>query len=262
MQVELRRRMAQGYQFQVSYSYGRGYESNRFSFRVPRLERLDTGAEGGVTHAYKGTWVWELPFGQGRRYGGNVSTGMDRLIGGWQVHGTGRLQTGRLVDFGNVRMIGFDIEDLKDMYGVRIDGDQRVWMLPQDVIDNTVKAFSVDASSPTGYGSLGAPEGRYFAPANGPDCVETISSDYGDCGEGSIVIDAPWLKGLDLSVVKAVPISGRVRAEFRFELLNAFNWVNYTPVTGIGNNPDNYEVTGLSGTPSARIIQLVSRVTW
>ena len=262
MQLELRRRMAQGYQFQASYSYGRGYQSNRFSFRVPRVELLDTGGEGSVTHAFKGTWVWELPFGQGRRYAGNVGTGMDRLVGGWQVHGTVRVQTGRLVDFGNVRMVGFDIDDLKDMYKIRIDGDGRVWMLPQDVIDNTVKAFSVDATSLSGYGGLGAPEGRYFAPANGPDCIETISNGYGDCGERSIVLDAPWYRNMDISVVKAVPISGRVRAEFRLELLNAFNWVNYTPVTGLGNDPDDFEVTGLAGTPSARIIQLVSRVTW
>ena len=46
-------------------------------------------------------------------------------------------------------------------------------MLPQDVIDNTVKAFNVSATSPTGYGPLGPPTGRYFAPANGPDCIGT-----------------------------------------------------------------------------------------
>ena len=46
------------------------------------------------------------------------------------------------------------------------------------------------------------------------------------------------------------------------EMLNAFNWVNYNPVTGIGSDPDDYEVTGLLGTPTSRIIQLVSRITW
>ena len=45
-------------------------------------------------------------------------------------------------------------------------------MLPQDIIDNTVKAFSVSATSASGYGKLGAPTGRYLAPANGPDCIE------------------------------------------------------------------------------------------
>jgi hypothetical protein len=215
-----------------------------------------------VTHAVKGTWVWELPFGQGRRFASNVGTGMDRLVGGWQVHGTARIQSGRMVDFGNVRMVGFDAGDLQDMYKVRIDGDGRVWMLPQDVIDNTVKAFSTDASSLTGYGSLGAPTGKYFAPANGPDCIETIDDDLGDCGARSIVITGPLFRNVDVSVVKAVPIAGRVRAEFRLEMLNAFNFVNYVPVTGLGDDPDDYEVTGLNGAVTARILQIVSRVTW
>jgi hypothetical protein len=63
-------------------------------------------------------------------------------------------------------------------------------------------------------------------------------------------------------VVKAVPIAGRVRAEFRLEMLNAFNFVNYVPVTGLGDDPDDYEVTGLNGAVTARILQIVSRVTW
>jgi hypothetical protein len=33
-------------------------------------------------------------------------------------------------------------------------------------------------------------------------------------------------------------------------------------VNGIGNNPENYEVTGLTGTNTARTIQLVSRINW
>ncbi|HUF46973.1 MAG TPA: carboxypeptidase-like regulatory domain-containing protein [Vicinamibacterales bacterium] len=261
-QFELRRRMAHGFQFSGSYAYGKSYGSTRLSFRVPRLETRQTGGEGDVTHALKGTWVFELPFGQGRRYASNVGAAMERLVGGWQMHGTARFQSGRMVNFGNVRMMGFDQSDLQDFYNVRIDSAGRVTMLPQDVIDNTVKAFSVDATTLTGYGSLGAPEGRFFAPANGPDCIETIANGFGDCGAREIVITGPMFKNVDVSVVKLVPLTGRVRAEFRMEILNAFNWVNYVPVTGLGNNPDNYEVTGLNGAVTARIIQLVSRVTW
>ena len=262
VQVEVRRRMAQGFQFQASYAYGKSYDSTRYSFRVPLVDTRDTGSEGDVTHALKGTWVWELPFGQGRRFGSNVGATMDRIVGGWQIHGTARIQSGRMVDFGNVRMVGFDQGELQDMYKARIDADGRVWLLPQDVIDNTVRAFSVDATSLTGYGSQGAPAGKYFAPANGPDCIETISNGYGDCGARSIVITGPMFKLVDMSVVKAVPIAGRVRAEFRLEMLNAFNFVNYVPVTGLGTDPDDYEVTGLNGAVTARILQLVSRVTW
>ncbi len=262
LQVELRRRMSNGLLFNTSYVFGRAYDSNFYSFRVPQLSSLNDGGEGGVTHAIKGNWVYELPIGQGRRFAGNAGAVMDRIVGGWQVHGTFLLRSGQIVNFGNVRMVGFDKNDLKDMYRFRRDANGIVTMLPQDVIDNTIKAFSVSATSATGYGSLGAPEGRYFAPASGPDCFETIASDYGDCGERVIEIDSPWVKNVDLSIVKLVPLAGRVRAEFRFELLNAFNIVNFSPVTGIGNVSTSYEVTGLTGATSARVVQLVGRVTF
>ena len=55
----------------------------------------DIGGEGDVAHAVKGTFVYEIPFGQGRRFGTNMGAWMDRLIGGWQLAGTVRVQTGR-----------------------------------------------------------------------------------------------------------------------------------------------------------------------
>ena len=269
VQLELRRRMSQGLQFQTSYVYGRGYESQFYSFRKPFRERLDSGGEGGVTHAFKANWVYELPFGRGKRFFSGAGPVLGRIIGGWQIHGTARFQSGRLIDFGNVRMVGFTTDDLKKMFELRIDGNRRVWMLPQAVVDETVKAFSVSATSQTGYGALGPPSGRYFAPANGPDCIE-VAPGFGDCGSRTLVVTGPMFKNVDLSLAKMVPLVGRTRIEFRAEMLNAFNWVNFTPVTGMtefgntafGSNPNSYEVTGLTGATTSRIIQLVSRVTW
>ena len=141
LQIELRRRMADGLQFETSYVFGRGYLSDFYSFRVPRLKSLDTGGEGSVEQAFKVNWVYELPFGQGRRYGSNVGGAMDRLIGGWQIHGVARVQSGQIIDFGNVRMVGFDKSDLQGFVKVYKDAEGTVTLLPQDVIDNTVKAF-------------------------------------------------------------------------------------------------------------------------
>jgi len=263
LQVELRRRMSSGLQFQASYVFGRAYNSAFYSFRVPRVKQLDGGGEGGVTHAIKGNWVFELPFGQGRRFGGNVGRAMDLLIGGWQVHGIARFQSGQIINFGDVRMVGFDLDDLKGMYKARLDADKNVFFLPDDVIDNTIKAFATNPTSPTGYSADGPPEGRYFAPAGGPDCLETVADGYGSCGERDIFMDAPWMKNVDLSVVKAVPIAGRVRAEFRIEMLNAFNTINYNPATGVGSSTrDGFETNSLTGLTQSRIIQLVSRVSW
>jgi hypothetical protein len=263
MQVELRRRMSNGLQFNTSYVFGKGYQSDFYSFRVGRVESLDEGGEGSVTHAIKGNFVYELPIGQGRRFAGNAGPVLDRIIGGWQFAGTFLLRSGQIVNFGNVRLVGFDVNELKDMYFFRKDADGIVTMLPDDVIDNTIKAFAVSASSATGFGGGGAPTGKHFAPANGPDCIETINNGFGDCGERDIEIDGPWVKNMDLSIVKLVPIKGRVRAEFRIEMLNAFNTVNFNPVTGIGGDTrDDFEVTNLTGLTTSRVVQIVGRVTF
>jgi hypothetical protein len=133
------------------------------------------------------------------------------------------------------------------------------------VIDETVKAFNVSATSQTGYGPLGPPSGRYVAPANGPDCVEIVQSgDFGDCGTGDLVVTGPRLVWFDLSTVKRIPLGERISLEFRGEYLNAFNTPYFTPVgigTGatMGTNPDAYRVTAAD---SSRTIQIVSRISW
>jgi hypothetical protein len=261
LQLELRRRLSNGLQFDSSYVYGVATASSRYSFRRPRLMTENTGAEGNIYHALKATAVWDLPIGRGRRFGSDVSGLMDRIIGGWQVAGTARVQSGRLLDLGNVRLVGMTEKDAQDLFKLRIDNDGKVWMWPQAIIDETVKAFSTSATSATGYGSLGAPSGRYFAPANGPDCIE-IAGGFGDCGVRTLIVQGPTFHNYDLSIVKRIPIVGRVVGEFRVEALNVFNNVNFAPVVGISNDADDYEVTGLTGTNVARVVQLVSRITW
>jgi hypothetical protein len=155
-------------------------------------------------------------------------------------------------------------DDVKGFFRLRFDDTGRkVYMMPQDVIDETIKAFSVSATSPTGYGTLGAPSGRYFAPANGPDCIEVDNGDdYGECGVRSLVVTGPTFKEHDMAIAKRVDLVGRTNFEFRLEMLNVFNNANFLPVGGIGSQISSYEVTGLTGTNTSRIIQLVTRINW
>ena len=255
VQLEVRKRLSHGLQFHSSYVFGKAYVSERYSLRTPRKKVLDTGGEGGVTHAFKGTWTYELPFGQGRRFGGAVGPWMNRLIGGWSFDGIARIQSGRMLDFGNVRLFAMSKKDLQKAFKLRFDdAGKAIYMLPQDIVDNTIKAFSV---TPTGYSS-GAPEGRYIAPANNPDCIE-VAPGYGDCGINNLVVTGPRLVRFDLSTVKRVPVKGRLNFEFRAEFLNAFNHPWFTPVTGLGDDPDDYGVTqGVTGWE----VQLIWRVNW
>ena len=51
-------------------------------------------AEFDVTHRFVASYIWELPFGRGRRCGNDWSRAMDLLLGGWQVTGIHALQSG------------------------------------------------------------------------------------------------------------------------------------------------------------------------
>jgi hypothetical protein len=268
----------------------------RYGFTKPLEEIKQSGQVGNVQHALKGSWLYELPFGRDQKWGSNAGGFLNALIGGWEFDGVGRIQTGEQIDFGNVRLVGMSEDEFRKSVDLRVgptvNGVAQLYVLPQDIIDNTVKAFSTSATSASGY-TLGAPTGRYLAPANGPDCIETAPG-YGDCGVRSLVANAPRLVRFDISMVKSINIHGSVNFEFRAELLNAFNAPYYSPAsaggqpigmstlftgpggpvanfnnggtpvanTTAGASSDSFRLTGLLGDNTARIVQLVWRVRW
>ncbi len=268
VEVQFARRASRGAWFQTSYTFGKAYLTGYESLRRPPVKTLNAGGEGGVTHGMKFFGGLDLPFGKGRKFAGDAGRLLDGIIGGWQLTTTVRVQSGRLIDFGNVRLMGMSRKEFSKAYKLRFDdAGRKIYMLPQDIIDNTVKAFSVSATSPTGYGALGAPTGRYLAPANGPDCITMVDSGiygtnfgYDGCGEGELVVTGPMYKTFDVGIEKKFQIKGRTNLVFRAELLNAGNWANFAPVGTASATPGAYEVTGLADGP--RIAQLVFRFNW
>jgi hypothetical protein len=287
MQFVANRRFANGFQVRANYSVGKGYQYDFYSLRKPYLEREQTwtnssAASGNIRHAFQADWLWELPFGRGRRFASGAGGVLNRIIGDWSFMGLARLQTGRLVDFGNVRLIGMSTKDLEKAFNLRMTTDPNnnyrtlVWMLPQDIIDNTVKAFNVNA---TGYAGE-APTGRYMAPANGPDCLEEVVTStaqgsvtgYGACGAGSVVVQGPAVVRFDMTFSKQIPVVGRWKGEFQLQIFNVFNRVNFNPVTwstATGYGPavtDAYQITSQSGFGGAvdqqRTMQMAFRISW
>ena len=267
--LEFKRRSASGLTLQSSYVLGHATQSQFLSLRIDDPMLRNGGEEGDVTHALKLNLVYPLPFGRDQRFGHNVNGVVDRIIGGWQLAFNALVQSGRLLDLGNVRIVGMSKKELQDSFKVRIDDGQHVFMFPQDIIDNTFKAFSVNATSATGYGSQGPPTGRYLAPADSFDCIETIRGE-GKCGVQSVVVQGPMFQQHDLSVVKRIQLAGRVNAEFRLDALNVFDNVNFSPVSGLtattnrvsGSSQTAYETTALTGVNTSRILQVVSRIRW
>jgi hypothetical protein len=288
MQFEYRKRFSRGFSVNPSYTWSKAERKQRYSFDKP-LEWIEqAGQSGNVRHAVKANFVVEIPIGRDRRWGHDLHGFADAVIGGWSFDGVMRVQTGEVIDFGNVRMIGMTRDDLQKAIKVQQGPGGQIFILPADILENTVKAFSVSATTASGYGALGAPSGRYFAPANGPDCIETAPG-YGECGLRSITVNGPALARLDLGISKKFDLPGRFSFEFRGEMLNALNDPYFNPASGGGTplgfttttsapagpgggtpisnttaatNVDNYRLTALLGDNQSRIVQLVWRVRW
>ena len=166
----------------------------------------------------------------------------------------------------SARLVGMSLADVEKEYYVRINRETKtVSYLPDDIILNTRRAFSTSATSVTGYGSLGAPENRYFAPANGADCYQLKS---GDCAPIQNFINAPWFARFDMSVKKRFRLGGRVTGDIQFDVLNVFDAINFTPVFNPGEGATIFQVTSayldLDNTfdPGGRLGQIVWRINW
>ena len=248
---------------QGNYVFAKSFSSARVSLRAPRVHSMG----GTLRHAFKMNWAYELPIGRGKALFGGAGKWLDRVAGGWEFHGAARIQSGQVLDFGNVNLVGMTRKELQEAFKLRFDDAAKVvYLLPQEIIDNTIRAFNASATSATGYGTLGAPTGRYLAPANGSNCLQVYS---GQCAPQNVFVTGPGFVRFDLSVKKQVRITERTNFELRAEFLNAFNNVNFfTPTAAANTTPSNLQFmqvttayTDASNTqdPGGRLVQIVAR---
>lgn len=241
-QFKLERRFAKGYSILATYTW------SHFTERVFKLNPTDTEFENrlsrdDVPHRFTTSVVYELPFGQGRTWGGNSSTLVNAFIGGWSVNAIGQFQSGRPLDFGG-RNIYFDgdLNALKAKYTG--DSDAPVFDISGFYFhDAAVQTNGVDDRAK----QRGDPRirlannVRYF-----PSRIDGLRS--------------PFLKLWDISLVKQVPMGGRVRAQFNIEFLNAFNVVVFNDANTDPTNDNFGKVTSQNNLP--RDIQLGFKIVW
>jgi len=223
--------------------------------------------EPNVAHSFKINAFYEVPVGRGKRFGSDMNRWFDGVVGGWNVSTTGRMQVETLT-INNARLVGMSLDELQREYFVRIDDQKVVRMMADDIILNTQRAFSTSATSPDGYSGLGAPTGRYLAPASTPDCVRIRA---GECGEPqNIFLSAPLFTRFDLSVRKQFSLGGRRTFDIVYEVNNLFNNINFTPVFSLNNlnsttvfqTNAHYTDVSQSYDPGGRLGQIVARVNW
>ena len=266
LQLELRRRLSHGLTVNANYQYAREGGSSFLGFHYGRvMDPVDN-----VRHAIKGQWDWTIPVGRGQRYGTDLNPWVNGVVGGWQFSGTTRIQS-RMMDMGGVRLVGMSVDELEDLYEFRIITDpvnptqKLVTMLPDDIILNTRRAFGTSATSATGYGALGVPEGRYLAPANSENCIELAA---GDCTPRTLLVRAPWFFRVDIGMTKRFALKGATNFEVRVDVLNLFDTVNFNPVSNPGGGATIFQVGSAyrdadnNFDPGGRLGQLSFRFNW
>ncbi len=101
LQLNMRRRLTTGLTYQVAYTYSKTMtDSLGFYGDVGQVASnsaywqyvFDSKAEWGpsffdATHNFTGSFVYQLPFGRGRSFGGDWNSAMNGVLGGWQLGG-------------------------------------------------------------------------------------------------------------------------------------------------------------------------------
>jgi hypothetical protein len=108
MQLSLRRPAAKGLQFDFNYTFSKSIDVGSNAERINIFELNSQGFSGGfgdqvinswapnqlravsdfdTKHQFNSNWVWELPVGRGRHFGGSMGRMGDAFLGGWSLAG-------------------------------------------------------------------------------------------------------------------------------------------------------------------------------
>jgi hypothetical protein len=218
LQAQLERRFSNGLTGLVSYTWGKaltgapdhistsggGAGIDTGTFREPQDSnnlRAEKGpAEFDIEHRFVASYVWELPFGRGRRYGSDWSGATEFLLGGWQLTGIHVLQSGLAL---TATLGGATVLNLGGERRARpnLVGDP---VLPES--ERTLNRwFNTDAFAA-------------FNPA--PQA-------FGDAGVG--IMRGPGYVNFDFTLAKNFNLDERRYFQFRTEVFNAFNNANFGP---------------------------------
>jgi hypothetical protein len=272
LQAVLQKRMSNGLQAQLSYTwskclsnspgyFGTGWASTNAtsSGGQPGWEniynpRLDWGpCYYDQRHIFTSYVTYALPIGHGQRFGHDMNTALNEVLGNWEIGGIVTLHTGNqltLNNFGgwgvggnsdNTNGIGpYTLANLPDCSGT------------VHVLNQVVPAQNGAA----GYIQYIDPSPSNVSPA--------APNTFGTCGVGNV--RGPAYYNLDLSLHKGFMFTETKNLQFRFEALNALNtpvWTfsggpangSFDPGTytaGVSSNPTFGRITGSQG---SRILQ-------
>jgi hypothetical protein len=281
LQAEFRRRMAGGLTLQGSYVYSKSLVNGNYNtddlYSEPQTLRnlgLSKSPIGfDMRHALKATFIYELPFGPGRRFLSNGSRIVKKALEGWEITGIDRNQSGTpsQVTSGRVGMNNQDtgvvlenmttaqLQSMMSIYKTTLAATSStapigaVYFLPQSLIANSNAAWEANGKTWT---NIAATQ-PYLSPQLAPDSFGYRVFLYG-----------PWQNHLDVSLIKRTKINERANVEFRAQVLDVLNLTNFFMGTmapnsaTFGKTTSAYSDISNAQDPGSRVIEFVVRVNF
>lgn len=207
---------------------------------------LDRARERAVsrsipTHRMVNSYVYQLPFGKGRKWGSNLSRYADLAVGGWALSGVLTLQTGQFLT------PTWSGQDPVGMAYTTSTTPASVTMRPNVLRDPNLP---VDQRTP----------GRWFdVSAFGPPAKGT----FGSAAKG--IIEGPGINSWNMGLQKDLIFGERLpRVNLEISAVNMFNRPNYgNPGMNIAQSASAGVITGLIGDDyRAREFRAGLRVEW
>ena len=248
LQLDLNRRFSRGLALRGVYTWSKVLDNGdslngTTAGNAPGLvsNPLNLHADYGlgtydVRHVAVINGVYELPFGKGRAFGGNLDGWRNGLAGGWSVASIVTVQSG----FPFTPQLSYNPSN---------NGDTR----------NPVRPFANPDF--TGSAILGKPD-HWFNPAAFL-APPANSGFYGNLGRDTLI--GPGLATWDFSALKETAVHERVSLQFRAEIFNLLNRANFNTPNLITFTPSG--VSGTAGaitstSTTARQVQFGLKVLW
>jgi hypothetical protein len=104
LQVTLRKAFSSGVLFDFNYTWSKSIDLGSTRETDGRVisqivnpwnpSQMRSISDYDATHVVSTFWVAELPFGRGKKFGNDMSRGLDAVFGGWQLSGIWRMSSG------------------------------------------------------------------------------------------------------------------------------------------------------------------------
>jgi hypothetical protein len=214
LEVKLEKRFSAGYQFLVGYNWGKtidmdtfdqggGGSDNPYNYRTMRgRSSIDFGQR------FIASFVAELPFGRGKRYGTDMPAVANAILGGWQIGGIVTFQGG----FPFTPTLGSaDPTNSGRAYGLR--------------------------PNVAGTGAVANPDRNQWFNIN--DFPVPARFTIGNAGRN--ILRGPGLSNQDLALLKDFRFTEEVYLQFRLEYFNSFN------VTNLSNPNTSVDLPAVGG---------------